>query len=719
MNMTRSSWIVLALLMILIVPPACAETAETVVDEWTVLFYLCGSDLESVYGYASGNLEEILEVRPAISLLPSIADARGRRINFRAFSRPKKVNVLLQTGGCRNWHDENLRIDISEKALQRWKYNFNEDILFSSDTELEDYLSFDEADTEFELMESLPLASMSAPETLSDFIQWGAKTCPANKYMLVLWDHGGGAKTGVFIDELFQGDVMYLYELQDALKNGGVQFETVLIDACLMANLETAYAIHEQAHWLVASEEVVPGKGTAVRRWLQELVANPEIDGERLGRIICDTTQIRYTNEGDKQARSILTWSVIDLTKIERVFNATERFFYVLDEAFQSYPEIARTYAEYILSAEEYGDGQQNMRDLSGVFYTHKTWATLDAKLRDEMLEALFEAIAYSVRGSGRSGARGLSFCYGPELSAEELDIYAQNIRAPYYLSYLDIVTPWTAPEWVRDQVGTYPDIDTIEELQLLAKRFRDSQGNPGISITNHFDNLRSIYYRLYKLDEQTRQVLYLGKRECMYDVSYSAKNSVTASWIANDIWKWPSIEGIPCTLDLVMDTIQEKTGNLEYLYNIPVQIGTKIYYLRCGCELSFLEESAAGDGKKTYEVYGVWEGYDENSEMMNRNVKELSWLAGQEYVILNPLDLKLPNGRTQYHASKSMKMYRSLEIEEITLPAGTYFLEYEVQDMFMRPFILDRIEMHWDGKKVKYPKRLIWHGEELLNRMK
>ena len=30
--------------------------------EWTVLFYLCGSDLESRFGYASENLREIGEV---------------------------------------------------------------------------------------------------------------------------------------------------------------------------------------------------------------------------------------------------------------------------------------------------------------------------------------------------------------------------------------------------------------------------------------------------------------------------------------------------------------------------------------------------------------------------------------------------------------------------------------------------------------------------------
>ena len=47
---------------------------------------------------------------------------------------------------------------------------------------------------------------MADPRTLSDFIRWGVETCPAKKYVLVLWGHGNGAGSGLFIDELFDGD---------------------------------------------------------------------------------------------------------------------------------------------------------------------------------------------------------------------------------------------------------------------------------------------------------------------------------------------------------------------------------------------------------------------------------------------------------------------------------------------------------------------------------
>ncbi len=136
-------------------------------------------------------------------------------------SRP--VNVLVETGGAREWHARDLGMDIDAGSLQRWRYC------------LENNPDGEEAG--FVLEETLPLASVSRPETLADFIRWGTQAYSAQKYMLVLWGHGGGSKTGIFIDELFDGDVMHLDELEQALTGGGTHFEAVLFDACMMANV--------------------------------------------------------------------------------------------------------------------------------------------------------------------------------------------------------------------------------------------------------------------------------------------------------------------------------------------------------------------------------------------------------------------------------------------------------------------------------------------------
>ena len=57
--------------------------------------------------------------------------------------------------------------------------------------------------------------SMVDPDTLSDFIQFSAREYPADRYMLILWDHGGGSLTAYGYDELFPGDSMSLDEIND------------------------------------------------------------------------------------------------------------------------------------------------------------------------------------------------------------------------------------------------------------------------------------------------------------------------------------------------------------------------------------------------------------------------------------------------------------------------------------------------------------------------
>ena len=55
--------------------------------------------------------------------------------------------------------------------------------------------------------------------------------------------------------------------------------------------------------------------------------------------------------------------------------------------------------------------------------------------------------------------------------------------------------------------------------------------------------------------------------------------------------------------------------------------------------------------------------------------------------------------------------MYRSLDIKEEPLPEGTYYLEYEVTDAFMRTTKSERIEFRWDGKKMTFPNDDAWKG--------
>ena len=291
--------------------PTATEAENTVTEgqgaEWTVMIYLCGTDLEStpgMGGMASGNLAEIAQTKPTDS-----------------------VNVVLQTGGTKQWYAQGVGLDINPKKLQRYSYNQNG----------------------YTLIEEAPLQNMASADTLSDFLSWGKKTYPAEKYMLVLWDHGGGSVTGLIVDELHDNAVMSLDELQRGLEQSGVQLEALLLDTCLMATLETAQAAQSTTHYMIASQESVPGQGTDYKSWLQKLYDDPDCDGQRFGRKLCDAVQQKYAELNDEYSSKFLTYSVIDLTKLDAVNVSWTAPQWVYEKTARL-PEVS--YDDYMVEAE-------------------------------------------------------------------------------------------------------------------------------------------------------------------------------------------------------------------------------------------------------------------------------------------------------------------------------------------------------------------------------
>ena len=52
------------------------------------------------------------------------------------------------------------------------------------------------------VMDLDPATCMAEGKSLSDFIRWTRENYPADRYMLVLWDHGGGFPLGYGMDQL-------------------------------------------------------------------------------------------------------------------------------------------------------------------------------------------------------------------------------------------------------------------------------------------------------------------------------------------------------------------------------------------------------------------------------------------------------------------------------------------------------------------------------------
>ena len=233
-------------------------------DEVTVMVYICGSDLESEHGMATADLNEMLH----------------------ANLNDDQVNVIVETGGAKKWKNSvisnstNQRYRVTSKGLVR-------------------------------LDEKVGSKSMVDPNTLADFIQFCAKNYPADRYMLILWDHGGGAISGYGYDQKASG-TMTLDKINSALKKGGVKFDFIGFDACLMATLETAIVTEPYADYLIASEEAEPGTGWYYTNWLTALSNNTSIKTVELSKtLIDDFTDVSRKNYPGCNT----TLSIIDLAE--------------------------------------------------------------------------------------------------------------------------------------------------------------------------------------------------------------------------------------------------------------------------------------------------------------------------------------------------------------------------------------------------------------------
>ena len=117
------------------------------------------------------------------------------------------------------------------------------------------------ADTEAIPVEPSP--SMSRPETLTDFIDWGLGVCPAQRSLLVVWGHATGledcaGRTSIVpnsgVESIARDGVDSLTNqaLRQAIAGSASRRVDVLgCDACLMGMVEIAYemrVVAESAH---------------------------------------------------------------------------------------------------------------------------------------------------------------------------------------------------------------------------------------------------------------------------------------------------------------------------------------------------------------------------------------------------------------------------------------------------------------------------------------
>jgi len=137
---------------------------------------------------------------------------------------------------------------------------------------------------------------------LRDFTLRSIESFPAERYALIIWNHGDGwqkpsppgekaisqdvhGKAGVI--SVANGDLTAA--LQAVSETLGRPLDFLGFDACLMGMWEVAVALEGAADILLVSQETVPEDGWEYDDFFSVLNADPELEGAALAGVIADT----------------------------------------------------------------------------------------------------------------------------------------------------------------------------------------------------------------------------------------------------------------------------------------------------------------------------------------------------------------------------------------------------------------------------------------------
>lgn len=589
---------------------------------WAIYWYLCGSDLESDAEAATMDLYEL-----------------------QCASLPENVQVIIETGGAREWYHEDV------EAGQQGRY------LYDSDG-----LTF---------LEAQPEADMGDPETLADFLSFCKENFPADHTMFLFWNHGGGSVSGAAFDEIYDYDSLTLDEMYQAfgsvyeLSEENPPFDIVGFDTCLMATIDTAWMLSDVSHYLVASEEMEPGCGWSYDKWVQTLGDHPGIDGAALGQVICDSYMEGCEDIGMEQEATL---SVVDLQKIQPLLNAYDD---LGKEALTLACEDSTFFAEFgrrAVQTENYGgntpdQGYTNMVDMGHLVRNSED---LLPETAQAVLDALEECVVYNVSGEYRSEATGLSCYYSYNGDTDDFDGFLSISASPAFQYLYD----YELYGYMSDEGLAYmqdlgyeeeiPEITITQDTELEDfPLYVDEDGNSVLEIGSEAAaTLQAVYYQLCYVSEEDDIILLLGR-----------DNDIYMDWdegVFRDNFRgvWGAIDGCLCYMEIVYE------GDDYNLYSVPILLNGDEYNLRV--VYSYTDEE--------YSILGARRGIDDNG-MADKNLVQLE--PGDEITTLHyAMTISGDEEEPEQVPVDTITVTEDTAFTEEDLGDGNFVIFYEMVDM-------------------------------------
>lgn len=247
----------------------------------------------------------------------------------------------------------------------------------------------DQSSPHGQLLEKISPVNTGDPKNLTEFIVWAEQNYPAEKYALILWNHGTGwkeddiyaryrekiekahslgelraghrgerlRKQALFIPTV--GEIISIEDsqirgicyddssmsfldnealaqaLEDAQTTTGQRLALIGMDACLMSMIEVACQLQSFADIMVSSQDIEQGEGWPYEPILQQLTHSPDMSAVQLGKIIVNEFG-KYYLRVNRNGGGINTQSEINLLVIPEVM---EKIKYAAETVEETYSQ--------------------------------------------------------------------------------------------------------------------------------------------------------------------------------------------------------------------------------------------------------------------------------------------------------------------------------------------------------------------------------------------
>jgi hypothetical protein len=333
------------------------------------------------------------------------------------------------------------------------------------------------------------------PTALLDFITWASQTYPAERYGLVLWNHGSGWKdediykiaqrkqvaekvtrgqirgltTGKISRALFSsslenlvtdyvgGERAILFDdssadfldnielrsvLQQTVEHIGHPLDLIGFDACLMNMIEVGYQIRDLCHVMVGSQEVEPGDGWPYDAVLAELTKDPVMTPEDLGIEIVEEYINFYRTHFPNLS---VTQSAILLNRLDNMIELLDNLAHLLKNSLPSREALGLVFTS-LRSAQRFSD-----HDYVDLTHFCQMLASYDERgkigqaaqlVTDALTDITSPVIAEGHHGSNVTNSHGMSIY----LPARSLSSLYHRLEFSQQHAWDEFLTAFTLP---------------------------------------------------------------------------------------------------------------------------------------------------------------------------------------------------------------------------------------------------------------------------------